>query len=180
MQMTEGFVTTAASVAAGVLIAATIEVAAYGRAVQQWLQLHLEVLDRAERMKEASQLSREERIELFSSTARLLPRWSSGMLRSIASWTAGMWWGTVMVLQAVAIGMCLLWLGDPKHPASPEQAEYVAAFVTAGAATVALFPMWRFLGVPFGSLYAHIEDLAAKEMERRIVEQVHRAGHGDT
>jgi hypothetical protein len=77
-----------------------------------------------------------------------------------------------MGLQAVVIGMCMVWLADPKHPASPEQAEYLAAaMMVAGAGAVALFPMWRFLSAPFGAVYGHNEEVAAKEFKKRVVER---------
>ncbi|MGW4049155.1 hypothetical protein [Streptomyces sp. NPDC004721] len=166
MQMTESFATTTAVVAPVILIAAALEVSAYQQAIQGWVQSGLESLLAIKRsVRDMTDEERREAIDRF--TADAFPRYSIGALKTELRFLFGVYWALVMVAQAVVTVISLAWLVDPTHPANSSEAQGLLVSVGVGAATVAIFPLFRLLNSPVAPVADWWWERHLREEQRR-------------
>ncbi|MFE5819974.1 hypothetical protein ACFQ6S_42060 [Streptomyces sp. NPDC056479] len=169
MQMTEAFATTVASVSSAILIAGTLEAAAYSRAIQGWTRTALDdLMHKAVDMAAMTQSERQSALQAFKVE---LPKFGVGAAKSLLFFALGLLWGALMVAQAVAILVCLLWLADPKEPKDVENAKALVAFVAAGAVVVAVVPIFRVMYSPLGPLAELWLERKLKEAARQVSAQ---------
>ncbi|MGF0174485.1 hypothetical protein ACQF36_29475 [Streptomyces sp. Marseille-Q5077] len=163
MQMTEAFATTVASVSSAILIAATLEAAAVSRAIQDWTRAAFDSFW-SMKVELASVTPSERRAALQAFKVQRLPKYGVGAAKSLLFLATGLVWGLIMVAQAAAIVLCLVWLADPKEPKEVEAAEVLAFVVAAGALAVAVVPICRVLYSPLGPLAERWLELKLQEV----------------
>lgn len=165
--MTEGFATTVASVSSAILIAGTLEAAAYGKAVQGWTRTAFDnLLNRGVELAAVTPPRRQAALQAFK--VEWLPKYGVGAAKSLSFLALGLLWGVVMVAQAGAILICLLWLADPKEPKDVGSAMVLVAIVAAGAAVVAAVPIFRVMYSPLGPLAELWLERRLKEVARQV------------
>ncbi|MGW6903755.1 hypothetical protein [Streptomyces sp. NPDC054940] len=167
MQMTEAFATTVASVSSAILIAGTLEAAAYSRAVQGWTRTAFDNL-MSKGVELAAMTPSERQAALQAFKVAWLPKYGVGAAKSLSFLALGLLWGVIMVAQAMAILFCLLWLADPKEPKDVENAKALVAIVAAGAVVVAVVPIFRVVYSPLGPLAELWVEWKLKEAARRV------------
>ncbi|MFD5858434.1 hypothetical protein [Streptomyces chartreusis] len=166
MQMTEAFATTVASVSSAILIAGTLEAAAFGRAVQGWTRTAVDnFMDKGVELAAMTPSERQAASRAFK--AEWLPKYGLGAAKSLFFLALGLLWGVLMAAQAVAILLCLLWLADPKGPEDVGIARALVGIVAAGATVVAAVPIIRVMYSPLGPL-------AEVWLERRLGQAARR------
>ncbi|MFE5894881.1 hypothetical protein ACFQ6E_38980 [Streptomyces sp. NPDC056462] len=174
MQMTEGFATTVASVASAILIAATLEAAAYSKAIQGWSRALLDGF-RRKYIELSAMPSSERRTAFRALTAEKLPKYGVGAFKAAVLLILGQAWGALLLAQAAAIVICLRWLADPKAPQNSSQAKALLAIVGAGALVVAVVPFFRVLFSPYGPF----AELWLEAKFEKAVLKAAEEGHGD-
>ncbi|MFE0204936.1 hypothetical protein [Streptomyces sp. NPDC058985] len=151
MQMTEGFATTVASVASAILIAATLEAAAYSKAIQGWSRsLSDEFMRRSTELSTTA--SAERQAALRSIAQETFPRFGVGALKTTVLLLLGQLWGVLLLAQTAAIVISLRWLADPTAPDNSQQAKLLLVAVGSGAVVVAVVPIFRIVFSPYGPL----------------------------
>ncbi|SDN10215.1 hypothetical protein SAMN04487981_103572 [Streptomyces sp. cf386] len=165
--MTEAFATTVASVSSAILIAGTLEAAAYSRAVQGWTRTAFDnLMSKGVEMAAMTPSERQAALQAFK--VAWLPKYGVGAVKSLSFLALGLLWGVIMVAQAMAILFCLLWLADPKEPKDVANAKALVAIVAAGAVVVAVVPIFRVVYSPLGPLAELWVEWKLKEATRRV------------
>ncbi|MEG3626566.1 hypothetical protein [Streptomyces poriticola] len=169
MQMTEPFAATTAAVAPVILLVAAIEVAAYQKAVRDWVsglteQLEPELRSLQQAPPEVRSAAQRRLLQDRGTTV------GAGILRLGAQFYQGLFWSVITVGQVWATVYCLAWLADPDQPRAPEAAGGCLAAVGIGALAVAAFPVYRLLGSPLAPV---AERMLEAELRKRL------AGRGD-
>lgn len=164
--MTEAFATTVASVSSAILIAGTLEAAAFGKAVQGWTRSAVDnFMNKGVEL--AAMTPSERQVASRAFKAEWLSKYGLGAAKSLSFLALGLLWGVLMAAQAVAILVCLLWLADPKGPKDVGIATALVVIVAAGAVVVAAVPIARVMYSPLGPL-------AEVWLERRLREAARR------
>ncbi|CAM5638694.1 hypothetical protein SAMN05428938_4511 [Streptomyces sp. KS_5] len=165
--MTEAFATTVASVSSAILIAGTLEAAAFGRAVQGWTRTAVDnFMNKGVEL--AAMTPSERQVASRAFKAEWLPKYGLGAAKSLFFLALGLLWGVLMAAQAVAILMCLLWLADPTGPKDVGIARALVGIVAAGAVVVAAVPIVRVMYSPLGPLAEVWLERRLRQAARRV------------
>ncbi|MFJ9822505.1 hypothetical protein ACIRU3_46340 [Streptomyces sp. NPDC101151] len=167
MQMTEAFATTVASVSSAILIAATLEAAAYSKAIQGWTRPAFDnLMNKGVELAAMTPSERQAALRAFKVEG--LPKYGVGAAKSLLFFALGLLWSVLMVAQAAAILVCLLWLADPKEPKDVGNTKLLVAIVAAGAVVVAGVPIFRVVYSPLGPLAELWLEWKLKEIARQV------------
>ncbi|MFF8866129.1 hypothetical protein ACF08B_29195 [Streptomyces sp. NPDC015139] len=170
MQMTEDFATTAASVASAILIAATVEVGAYRKSLQNSARTGFTSYRRlSEEWRELSPENRRAAARTFLESDG--PALGVGALKSWWTVVVACVWSVLMLAQGVVIVASLAWLASD-HPKAERLALAMLAIVAGGSLMVAVVPILRVLRTPFepfGDMWA--ERLIRDQVERVLADE---------
>ncbi|MER5858678.1 hypothetical protein ACFV2Z_27840 [Streptomyces sp. NPDC059688] len=170
MQMTEDFAATAASVASAILIAATVEVSAYRKSIQNSARTGFTSYRRlSEEWRDLSPEDRRAAARSFWESDG--PALGVGALKSWVTVVVACVWSVLMLAQGVVIVAGLAWLASD-HPKAERLALAMLAIVACGSLMVAVVPILRVLRAPFepfGGMWA--ERLIRDRAERVLADE---------